>query len=418
MQSSCELFAKILRTDHRVLARAVAVLDEHTGKRDVMDRLWQENQDVITHRLSVLGVTRDDSARTIFRALIEKIRKHDSLFFAQLGSPDFTTKKGCESVGVFVKNLAGERKGFFIKHNVFIAALKKHPPYTIMTALGYATVDELLAKENILELAAALRFLEGGEWLNTIFFDGYATLTPDDFEERPIEIVALGEKWRALAQSFVKKKYHNISHLKELGVIFIIPALLDAPGELLRTLSLLAHYVYEIDFYSKLFFKNAKNRETFFKNFSSLLRGDEPDNEARTRDGKEWLVVQQYLAKFDENDWRLSTPHVNPEAIHWEKAEEMLAQMGASLGHGCDDISFWVGLNWVGDYFSSENRESLVSFDIVDNSMSLVQEKELVKYLYHHQESLWNRIYAGYFGQDQLERDIHDHLIEGYISIV
>ena len=44
-------------------------------------------------------------------------------------------------------------------------------------------------------------------------------------------------------------------------------------------------------------------------------------------------------------------------------------------------------------------------------------KKELVKYLYHHQEALWNRIFIEYMGEDQLEKFCKNYLLEGYFEI-
>ena len=413
---SYQKFARILRADQHVLLDASQRLEEITGKKGVLDELWAENEDVIAHRLGILGLTRTATAETISASLIEKIKKDDGAISTALGKPDFTTQKGCQTIADFVKKSVGERPGLFLKHDVFISFLKKTPPHKIMAALGYATVEDMLAHENLLEIAAALRFVEGGQWLNTIFFENYRDLTIADFQERPLDVIALGEKWQKLAQSFVEKKYHNISHLKELGFVFIIPVSLNLPGELLRTLSLLLHYVNEIGFYSDLFKRFGADEKTFYENMTALLRGDEPEDQKLAQNGN-WLVIQQYLAKFDENDWRLFVPHINPEALHWEKAEHMLTQMGNALGNGCQDVSFWERLNWVGDYFVSGMGDALVSFDIVDNSMSLVKEREMIKYLYHHQESLWNKLFAAYFGDNAMEEMMKKNIITGTVSL-
>jgi len=49
--------------------------------------------------------------------------------------------------------------------------------------------------------------------------------------------------------------------------------------------------------------------------------------------------------------------------------------------------------------------------------MALVKQKELVKYLYHHQEALWNKIFSEYFGLSELEERSKKHLIQGWFEI-
>ena len=131
-----------------------------------------------------------------------------------------------------------------------------------------------------------------------------------------------------------------------------------------------------------------------------------------------WMVVQRYLAKDDENDWRLFFPHINPEAMHWEKAEKSLAKLSEGDEEFSKELSFWDGLGWVGDYFVDESGvKVLASFDLVDTVMSLVKEKEMVKYLYHHQEALWNKIFTEYMGEKGLEKYSREHLLKGYFEL-
>src|SRR3989338_11175497 len=150
------------------------------------------------------------------------------------------------------------------------------------------------------------------------------------------------------------KKWHNISHLKELGVVFVIPISLGFAGELLRTMSLIAHYLHEVPFYSEIFKKIAEVPETFSENFISLLRGDVMERHLPENERALFLVVQRYLAKDDENDWRLFVPRINPEALHWVKAEEDMIRTGTVLEGLISDLNFFHNLDWVGDYFKDE----------------------------------------------------------------
>ena len=49
-------------------------------------------------------------------------------------------------------------------------------------------------------------------------------------------------------RSVCKEKYHNISHLKEMGVVFVIPITLGISGELMRMFILILHYLNEVPF--------------------------------------------------------------------------------------------------------------------------------------------------------------------------
>lgn len=418
-----EKIAKILRTDKDVMRRIHECLQQYAGHDMVFDKIDLENQAFIEERLKALGlVTREPKA--IYEALIRKLQSDDE----ELAK--FLHKTPESGVGGFknLVNVAGEvanvGSGFFLKDELARLLLKKNPPKNILNFLGYSSVEGMLANENLYEVFSALRFVEGSDWLNEVFFKEYENLTPDAFEARPIKAMVLGEAWLKAAERFVKKKYHNVSHLKELGVIFVIPAFLNVPGETMRTFTLVLHYFHEVKFYSDLFRRYAEQAKngpwrgkTFAAHVISLLRGDVLDERPPEQDlGKKWLIVQRYLAKDDEFDWRLFYPHVNPEAIHWTKAEADVARLSRrydSLG-----FEFWKDLDFVGDFYpDASGIPVLVSLNLIDIVMSLVKEKEMSKYLYHHQEALWNKIFIQYAGEAETERMVVENFDKGLIDL-
>jgi hypothetical protein len=418
--TAAEKLAKILRADKDHLRRIEERFSYMTGRKGVLERIVEDNEKAIKNRLMILDVGngRNASAEEIYYALISKVEADDNKISEALNRPVCSRTADCERILAVSKKVAGVNHGFFLKEEKAVEFLKKEPPEKILSYLGYDSVDKMLAKESLLEVYSALRFVEGSDWLNDVFFKQYESLKVSDFEERPIVVQALGERWVKAADSFMQKKWHNISHLKELGVVFVIPATLGIPGELLRMMSLIFHYLHEIPFYSDLFRRAAETPVTFAPSVISLLRGDVTERKIPEGDKSLWLVVQRYLAKDDENDWRLFAPHINPEALHWQRTEEDLVKAGSVIDGFGPDLVFWQDLGWVGDYFKDDaGNEILVSFDLVDTVMSLVMKKELVKYLYHHQEALWNKIFTEYMGEDQLEKFSKDYLLEGHFEI-
>lgn len=416
--SSFEKIARILRTDKDFLAKAENRFMALTGRRGILDKIAEENETVICDRLARLGLTRDVGAEEVYDALISKIEADELKMFEALGRPSCAERADCDRSIELVRKVHPPARGLFLKKEKAFEFLRREPPGRVMSYLGYASVDELLAKENLLEVMSALRFVEGSDWLNSVFFKQYERLTPDDFEEREIQICVLDKKWIGAAEKFLRKKWHNISHLKELGVVFVIPASLGISGEIIRMLSLVFHYLNEVKFYADVIRSIAQTPATFSTNLLSLLRGDVEERRLSEGGRSLWLVVQRYLAKDDENDWRLFVPRINPEALHWIRAEEDMIKLGNSIDSIGSDLSFWLDLGWVGDFFKDDiGNDVLVSFDLVDAVMSLVKRKELIKYLYHHQEALWNKIFIEYMGRDQLEKFSKDYLLQGYFEI-
>lgn len=418
MTSVTEKIAKILRADKDFIAKIDARLSAVTGKKKVPEKIVSENEKMVNDSLLALGVSRQAGAKDVYDALISKIEADDHLLSEALNRPSCRHWEDCCRVLDLTRKVAGVNHGFFLKKDKAEEFLRREPPRQVMKFLNYNSVDKMLANEDLFEIFSALRFIEGNDWLNKVFFKQYESLTPEDFEEREIVVKALSQKWNKAAESFVMKKWHNISHLKELGIVFVIPLTLGIYGELLRMIILIFHYLHEVPFYSEMFRRIAEVPVTFSANLVSLLRGDVFDRRLPEGEKSLWLVVQRYLAKDDENEWRLFIPHINPEAIHWDKATSDLVKLGKSVDHFEAELSFWFGLDWVGDYFKDEvGRDTLVSFNLVDTVMSLVKEKELIKYLYHQQEALWNKLFEEYFGKEQLEKFSKDYLLQGYFEI-
>lgn len=404
--------AKILRTDKDVISEMFKKMSVATKKNNILKKIIEENNSKIEQKLKELGLKRNSLAQDVYDSLIEKIKEDDKRLFNFLKCPILSIYKGCRSLFDFIETIISSNKiGFFIKKEKLKEFLYLSPPPNIMKALNYKNVDELLKEKDILEIYAALRFVEDKEWLNNIFFKQYKQLKLEDFEEREIELRIMTNQWLNLADKFLEKKYHNVSHLKEVGVIFILPQYSEADGETMRLFSLIIHYFFEIQFYSKLFKKFNKD-EKFSQKFISALRGDIIDKRFEEDNFVYWLIVQRYLAKEDEYDWRLFVPHINPEAIHWTKAETLIAAIKEL------NLDFWQDLSFVGNFFKSKTGDDiLISFNLVDNVMSLVKQKEMIKYLYHHQEALWNKIFSEFVGKEMMEKLIVENFDKGYIKI-
>ena len=391
--------AEILRVKPEALLELDNKMAEITGKSGVIQKIAEENDSLVGKTLSELGLSKESSAEEIRKALQAKIIDLDKKL-----------PSDWEGLCKAALGLVGVKSGFFIKKEKAAGLLAKYPPDNIIDFFGYKDVGELIEKESFESVFAALRFTQSTEWMHKFFDEAYNDLKPDDFEERPIQMKVLEEKWLKIADKFLEKKYHNVSHLKELGIIFIVPLKLDTPGETLRIFTLLLHYLNEVPFYSKLFRKFSQEPE-FIDNLKSLLRGDVLKGPLPNGGKMSWRIVQRYLAKDDENDFRLFEPHVNPEAEHWFKAQECLAKFGP-------DFAFWKELDFAGDFFpsTSSGQVELVSFDLIDQVMTLVKKGE-AKYLYHEQEALWSRIFVEYLGREKMNELIEENIIKGYIEL-
>lgn len=402
---------EIMRVEEEVLNDLDASLDI-TG-RGPRSRVEEELNARLDERLGRLGLDRTASVQEVQAGLFAALAKHEEELYqyAGISKDNFDFEKAAH----LARELGGERDGFFLKREYAERILRQRPPAATIEQLGYSGVDELLEKEDIMDVFSALRFTETDKWMHETFDVAYKAFAPEDFEKRAIEIRVLGPQWRAVAEKFVAKKHHNVSHLKEFGVIFINPIAQTEAGKFIRDFALLLHYTHEIAFYSKLFERYAQG-DDFNERFISLLRGDVP--EPADAELGEWLIIQRYLWKEDPADKRLFTPRVNPEALHWHRAEQDLVRLGKE--GKVPGLDFWDNTDFVAGRFRVDGTHALVSFDLEDVAMGFVASNEGIEssFTYHQQEAIWNRLFAEYVGgYEKLEEYIIEHMDTAIIRI-
>ncbi len=413
-----EQLAKILRTTPEVISDMDRKMKKISGKKGVIKRIVKENDRAVGRKLKELNLSRNSPAEEVYRALIEKAKFNNQALFKHFREPEFHTTTGCQTAINSTKELAGDLSGFYLKKEKAEELLRLNPPKNIMAALGYGTdVEEMLNQENSFEIFCALRFVEDEKWLNDVFFKPYEYLKKEDFEERKIQVMVLPERWAGIGEKFLGQKLHHMSHLKELGIVFVIPKERYGSGETLYFFFMTLHYLYETDWHAKLF-KIYSSYDDFALKMISALKVEVTNFPLPDKEKASWRIVAKYLAKKDPNDPRLFEPHISPESWHYNKTSLAIQRL-ASRFTGLE-LDFWQGLDETGDCFQSKEseKESLISFDLYDNGIDLLKQSGFEsKYLYHQQEALWNKIFIEYMGAENLEKLMIENFDKGVISL-
>lgn len=402
--------AKILGVDAMMLECLDKVMARKTGKKGVLEKVWKENNGITASTLTILN-SKDFSAAHVKSILRQTIFAHERQLWDFLAIIE--GRNEFEKAANLARKIVRVGKGFFLKKKFAEEILKKRQPQNLLNYLKVSSVEEMLKKHDVTEAFSALRFTEPDEWMHKTFEEAYSGFTSDDFEERDVEIKVLGPQWQEIAKKFVEKKHHNVSHLKEFGVIFINPIQENVPGKFLRDFALILHYFHEVDFYSKLFKKYSANGD-FAEKLKMLLRGDVKEL-YKVGDG-EWLIVQRYLAKENPKDPRLFMPRVNPESLHWQRGENDLTLFKTPTAKL--DLLLWHNLDWVGGIFEDGGKE-VISFDLEDNTMSLVafSEGREESFNYHQREAMWTKIFSEYAGgEEKTEQLLIDNFDRGVIK--
>jgi hypothetical protein len=120
-----------------------------------------------------------------------------------------------------------------------------------------------------------------------------------------------------------------------------------------------------------------------------------------------WRVIQRYFGKLTgEVHPEEFEPHVQPEDLHWRRAEEVLYEIDPEL-------AFWRGLDFVGVFKGPD----AITFNLMDLSLSYSNAIPYAdRYLYHFRESLWNEIFARYLGEKVLETQLLEKLDNAVIK--
>jgi hypothetical protein len=377
--------------------------------RNVIEKLAEENKERSARMLRMLELGEQATKEEMVAGLEKAIYTQEAQVLKFLESVPGNNQ--FEKAAELARRVAKPKKGYFLKKEFAEHILRERPPQHLLEHFHYTSVDELLKHHEVTEAFSALRFMESDEWMHETFDAAYSAFSPNDFEERDIEIRVLGSEWEEVAKAFVAKKHHNVSHLKEFGVIFLNPIREDLPGKFLRDFALLMHYFHEIEFYAKLFRRYSQG-EGFSEKFKMLLRGDLP--EKHSVEPGEWLIIQRYLFKIDPADVRLTIPHVNPESLHWRRGERDLARFGREeMGI---DLELWNESDWVAKVFD----DGVVSFDIEDSAMSAVSRKEGKNELltYHEHEALWTKVFEAYVGSEaEMERILMESFTTGSVRL-
>jgi len=408
-----EELANLLGTTKEKLEALTEDMAEFTGKKDVPDQLLEKVESERLKALSELELSGSSSREEVLSALKERVKVTERGLTELLGEVDCTTQEGCAPLINKAVGIVKPQEGFFLKEDKARDLLLANPPRNVMDILGYESAEDMMNKEDVYELFASLRFVEDRKWLNEVFFAPYEDITPDDFEKRAIQIKVLeASKWARAAAAFMKKKFHNVSHLKELGIVFTIPVSVKE-GATLRLFSLLFHYLSEVTFYAKHFELSAQsNPKDFAKTLVADLRGDVRKSIPPIENLVTWMIIQRYLYKEDPADPRLANPHISPESLHWKRAADNIAYFGKEnpqLGLG-----FWSGKAHVAGFFDGE----LTSFNFEDSVFSAVPGQEVIQYTYHMREALWNQFFVAWFerGEEVLETLMIEDFTQGFVG--
>lgn len=402
------VLSQLLQAKEPLFSMALHDLEQASGNSAVDVRLIADMSTIIKQKVRELGLDPNDTTdKELYHALQNLVALHDSYLTRIIGSNvDDTANAQLINIQKTLKNLKLSKYCWTLKHSVAKKILKAHPPKNVMKRLGYKSIDSMLKRESIGEIYCATRFMETKSW-QTKLVKSYKKLSPSDFETRAIEVLLLDqEKWGDAANSLIMQQRHNITHLKELGVLMLLPIPVKRlRGLTITVLPLALHYMNEIRSYST-FFKLQQVRPDFGDILVTTIREDPHSAASIGGQSVHWRVIQQHYGTSSRPIPENFEPHIQAEDLDWKKAEEILYHLEPAL-------KFWEGL----DYVATLNQDNPVSLSLMDNAVSYCNGLEYGQQSSgHYRESLWNEIYARYMGEEAIASSVLNQLNDAIMT--
>lgn len=397
-----KFLSDLLDAEEPIFTQAIRQLEDVSGRHGADVKLIGDITAMAHENLRALGLTPAASTgEEVYFALLGRVEADLKRLVRIIGADEARSEEVQYLVPFMIdaaNKVKFDRKVFVLKREKAKDLLRQMPPKQLMKKLGYDDLEKMFENEDFDEIYTALRFSEGPEWL-IAYNELFKQVTPDDYEERDLRIIQMDhDKYVDLAAHFVQKKLHNVTHTKEMGTIVVVPMhVRKMRGLALKTLPLLLHYMNEVKLYST-FFKLKSKKPNFGTTVVETLIADPGTGSQMAGKRIHWRVIQRYLGKHKEDsiDKVAFEPHVQPEDLHWRRAEDLLYQIDPEL-------KFWQDR----DYVALNYDGFPVAFNLFDVSFAYSNREPYAgRYAYHFRESLWNEIFVRYMGFKNLSDQV------------
>lgn len=394
-----KFLSDLLDAKEPLFSEGIRQLESLSGQRGLDLELVGDILCVAHKGTCQLGLDHQDTTGPeLYHALLAKYEQDDNHFLKTIGGkPQSSVGEIFELVKQAIEKADILDDCWLIKKSAAKRLLKSMPPTTVMAHLGYRSVDSMLKHESLSEIYGALRFVENVSWLRQ-FNKLYSALKSSDFERRNVEVIILSpERWGKFAKKFASKKCHNVAHVKELGIIYILPAEdCYKPGISTRLTALILYYLNEIRLYSS-YFKLCQVRKDFGEVLANTLINNNGCGVGLGNQQIHWRAVKRHFSSTSTRSYpRSFEPHVQPEDLHWYCLEEVIVKIDPTL-------SFWLNKSYSGLPF----EDGAVSFNLLDIAADYCNKnsysRRTTRYLC---DSLWSEIFVRYLKQGAIEAQV------------
>lgn len=387
-----------------LFSQSILELERASGRPSADIRLSTELVNRVRAKITELGLDpRDTTGPELYAALHARLRHDETRVRQALGlAEDASADEVLTRIQKFLNGHPTVGTCFAIKSTTIKRLFKKKAPKNAMKLLGYRSLDSMLKHEGAAAVYAAATIAETPSW-HRAFRAQYASLQPNDFEQRAITVLQpKAKRWTEASDQFVQSGRHNILSFKELGTVVLLPMSAKIDGFAIASLLLALHYMNDIRTYSS-FTKLQQVKPTFGKIIEQTSYTDPMTSAKLAGQSVPWKVIQRFYGRMrDAYHPEVFEPHVQAEDLAWHDAERVLAGLEPALG-------FWVGTQYTCMLHDGEP----VSLNILDVSLSYCNHLSFADRIVHFaREHLWHELMSRYLHQGNLEVAVHQQLTQ------
>ena len=402
------VLSQLLNVKEPAFSMGLVELERKSGHPSIDVNLTAEIQATVYSKTKEMGLDPNDTtAKELYHGLQSMIQLHDQFLSKKIGiTEDDNIDDQISKVIKSIDSLPISKNSWVIKHSVAKKILKASPPNKVKSLLGYKSLDSMLKRENIDNLLIYARLAESPTWLKKMV-RAYKKLTPSDFENREISITVMKQyKLQDCSYKYMSENKHNIINFKEFGIISILPLPVKfMPGLTLTIMPMILHYINEIRSYDA-YFKMQQVKPNFGEKIVDIILNDPSDLVKIANQDIHWRLVQRHFGSQPSEDHpEMFEPHIQPEDLHWRKAESVIYWLEPAL-------KFWENLDFVGALYP----DAVVPLSLMDNAVSYCNHLEFGKHSNgFFRASLRNEIFIRYLGHQSFEntvlQQINKHVI-------
>jgi hypothetical protein len=376
-------------------------LEKASGRPGEDIRLSSELEQSVRIKITELGLDPNDTTGPeLYNALQTKLSQDDQAVCTALGIDKIaSTSEVLSAVQKFLQKNASFNC-FAIKLSTAKRLFKKKVPKNVMKRLGYRSLDSMLKHESVASIYAAALMVELPTWQKQ-FREQYTKLHPSDFEQRKVTVIyPKAKRWVNFSEEWVAASRHNIMCLKEFGTIVLLPLPVSLDGLAITTLLLSLYYMNDIRAYSS-FAKLQQVKPEFGKIIQGSVVRDQLTAGNLAGKPVTWKAIQHYYGHLKSGNYpEVFEPHVQPEDLKWQDAEDELAKLEPAL-------KFWKDTQYVCMLYNDEP----ISLNILDVSLGYCNHLSFADRIMNFaREHLWYELIGRYLHQGNLEEALCQQL--------